>query len=704
MKFTLLTLIISMMFISPILGDNYHTLDQVDSNAVRLSQMHFGPNYCSFITDQYLFLGTGHGVTIFERGDVDSLAMISSFQTDELVIDLLLMDNLLVIAQSQEGALIVDISSISSPQIVSTIEGDNAILDAESFDGLLLLADGEAGLKVFDISIPSSPALIGSYQSSEDVLNVKTLGDIAIIAIKQTGIELIDLTNPALPTFITEYHTTYNPSSITIMDSSVYVACANRGISVVDLSDTTNIHEVSSLNPDGYNYNNLVIGDTVYMAQNGLGLLVVDFSDLSNPQVIDTLLHDPGVRNFSQHEETICVSGWSSGAYLFQVEAPAEVIQVPTGFWILDIDVHGDRMVIAQAEGGLVFCDISDLENPLPISWHFVGEYVSAAYCDDTHVWAGTGTGTVYVFSRSNQDTLELIDSIVLPGGTVNKIVGNDGLIVAISDGVHILELDVPSSITLLGSYQNGATARDIILRDQYMFVGMDGLRILDWGDPTNITEVGHLYVGVNSSLAAMDNFILIGQGYDGISVIDVTDLANPTLTTTISDNWVSDIATQSNYLFIANGPGGMLIQNMENISSPETIAFFDDNIDAQVIAVQNEIVFLSDACKGLSIIEPVDVLDVNFNSLPKTFRIDQIYPTPFNPITNIRFELALAAPVELHIYDLRGRLVHSRDMGMLQPGNHTLIWDGSDQPSGVYIVEVRSGIQNARKKVVLLK
>ncbi len=67
--------------------------------------------------------------------------------------------------------------------------------------------------------------------------------------------------------------------------------------------------------------------------------------------------------------------------------------------------------------------------------------------------------------------------------------------------------------------------------------------------------------------------------------------------------------------------------------------------------------------------------------------------PNPFNPSTRIRFRLASAAPVDVRIFDLRGRLV--RQLQATSPaGEGSIVWDGKDhagrpQPSGTYIYEV---------------
>jgi alkaline phosphatase len=78
----------------------------------------------------------------------------------------------------------------------------------------------------------------------------------------------------------------------------------------------------------------------------------------------------------------------------------------------------------------------------------------------------------------------------------------------------------------------------------------------------------------------------------------------------------------------------------------------------------------------------------------PAVFRLAQNYPNPFNPITTIRFELPLASPVYLGVYDLLGREVTRLVQGTQLPGFYESYWDGRDQngrsvPSGIYIARL---------------
>jgi hypothetical protein len=88
----------------------------------------------------------------------------------------------------------------------------------------------------------------------------------------------------------------------------------------------------------------------------------------------------------------------------------------------------------------------------------------------------------------------------------------------------------------------------------------------------------------------------------------------------------------------------------------------------------------------------------------PGLFILAQNYPNPFNARTTIRFDLPEPQDVELTIYDLLGRKVQTLLDEYRQAGNHTVTFDASYLPSGVYFYRLRAGDVVETKRMVLLK
>ena len=71
---------------------------------------------------------------------------------------------------------------------------------------------------------------------------------------------------------------------------------------------------------------------------------------------------------------------------------------------------------------------------------------------------------------------------------------------------------------------------------------------------------------------------------------------------------------------------------------------------------------------------------------------LSQNYPNPFNPSTTINFAIPQAADVTLRVFDVNGREVAVVAQGGFAAGSHTLVFDASDLPSGLYSYRLESG------------
>ncbi len=83
--------------------------------------------------------------------------------------------------------------------------------------------------------------------------------------------------------------------------------------------------------------------------------------------------------------------------------------------------------------------------------------------------------------------------------------------------------------------------------------------------------------------------------------------------------------------------------------------------------------------------------------------------PNPFNPETEIHFEVAKAGPVHIAVYDVTGRRVAVLADGERGAGRHHVTWRGRDAggrvvPSGAYYVRLETATGRDTRKVMLLK
>lgn len=93
-----------------------------------------------------------------------------------------------------------------------------------------------------------------------------------------------------------------------------------------------------------------------------------------------------------------------------------------------------------------------------------------------------------------------------------------------------------------------------------------------------------------------------------------------------------------------------------------------------------------------LNIVDPTSTdieSPVAGDELPSSFELRGNYPNPFNPTTNVRFDLPRAANVSVEIYTSLGTVVKRVEGGRMSGGVQSVQIDGSDLASGMYLYRV---------------
>lgn len=94
----------------------------------------------------------------------------------------------------------------------------------------------------------------------------------------------------------------------------------------------------------------------------------------------------------------------------------------------------------------------------------------------------------------------------------------------------------------------------------------------------------------------------------------------------------------------------------------------------------------------------------------PAAYCVYPAIPNPFNPVTQIRFDLPVASLVNLRIYSIGGRLVRTlHDHHRLPAGRHSVSWNGTGNSgrlvaSGVYFYVFESGDYRMVRRLVLIR
>ena len=132
-------------------------------------------------------------------------------------------------------------------------------------------------------------------------------------------------------------------------------------------------------------------------------------------------------------------------------------------------------------------------------------------------------------------------------------------------------------------------------------------------------------------------------------------------------------------------------------------------NNDSIIIKIQNSskvnLFYSFESSKDSLVRKGMSVL--NNAILPDKIKLYPAYPNPFNPTTNITFDVPNSTEsslVSLGIYDVRGREISSIVKSYMNPGVYSYQWNGSQCSSGMYITKLRIGSKQQTQKIILLK
>ncbi|MCK4655097.1 MAG: T9SS type A sorting domain-containing protein [Candidatus Cloacimonetes bacterium] len=84
-------------------------------------------------------------------------------------------------------------------------------------------------------------------------------------------------------------------------------------------------------------------------------------------------------------------------------------------------------------------------------------------------------------------------------------------------------------------------------------------------------------------------------------------------------------------------------------------------------------------------------------------------YPNPFNPSTNISFDISSESDVSITVYNVKGQKVTMLVDKHFENGSHTVTWNGKDSnnksvSTGIYFYKISAGKETQVKKMLLLK
>jgi hypothetical protein len=487
--------------------------------------------------------------------------------------------------------------------------------------------------------------------------------------------DIIDVSNPDAPLLAGALPTRYTPAGILVDGDLAYVRLNSGAVDIFDIADLTAPVLLGSLTGGAYAGAVLIGQQLICASDDALSVFDVAGAHLAYPTV--------GTYNW----------GW--------------------GF-SFDAERHGDHVYLASNLGLQVF-DVSDYTAPQ----NTFGAAGGGVALVGDHLYVGHTDGlTVYGLADPAHPTeLAFLDMAWWSAGVELEAAG-DLLLVSLRDSLVTFDLTDPVDPRPLGS--RAFQVNTFELSDGLAYVLSDtALHILDLSDPIALPQLGQVYQPDGEDLAVGNGFAYTCHyPYSGglLWVTDVRDPTRPEQAHVETGIYLRGLSLHGDLLLGTQGGWGVQLMDVSDPTQPAYSGHLYHGYDvgwAYRARVVGDIVWIG-SDEGVAFL-PVPCLDLATTvtdeaDQPRPGLAVSCYPNPFNPRVSIGFAVARRGPVDLAVFDLRGRCVARLLASQtLEPGPHTFEWPGEDDQgrplaSGTYLARVRVGERQAVQKMSLIR
>tara|TARA_Y100001970_G_scaffold226476_1_gene280027 strand:- start:140 stop:1288 length:1149 start_codon:yes stop_codon:yes gene_type:complete len=289
--------------------------------------------------------------------------------------------------------------------------------------------------------------------------------------------------------------------------------------------------------------------------------------------------------------------------------------------------------------------------------------------CDNANIFTyGNTNGTVDTGGDVTVDVFDILSlvEIVLSGDT--ESCGYQISDYTLDGSVNVIDVIALVQLVLSGTFDNSLAS----------FSGDGHLEIEKFidGDKIMISSEGRIS-GLQFELNVSDNHIN-----------DIENIILP-------DSWLKDYQINDNVIKV-------LLFDGSGQNSKDFVALEFSEIS--VSSLQNVIVSGPDA-NQIHMTFSEKSGQNNDILIPENPKIHKLYPNPFNPMLSISISIPKDDATSITIFNTNGEEVDViSDSKILSAGYHTFYWDARNNPSGMYIVKIKSGSSVNTKKALLLK
>lgn len=350
-----------------------------------------------------------------------------------------------------------------------------------------------------------------------------------------------------------------------------------------------------------------------------------------------------------------------------------------------------------------VFRSTDDGTNWTQVNSGLIDTSVHTLMLGGSDVFAGTVSG---IFRSTNDgDNWTSLGGWVIAGGWVSSLVTVGDTIFASTyhAGLHF-STDNGASWNPWSSFPNPNISDLALIGTNFLASTWGGAGIY-WSPDTGATWNPASGLGSNKETQAVGGIPALIFGITNSGVYRSTDNGANWVYSNLADSAMTSIIVTGSTVLIGSAWGVR-----RSTDGGDTWSFINDGLpsarvsalgfnanDAYAAMVGGGMYkrAISQIVNSVTLISPV---------VPEEFSLDQNFPNPFNPTTEIQFTIHHSQFTSLKIFDVLGREVSTLVNETLKPGSYRVTWDATEFPSGTYFYTLTAGGFIETKKILLLR
>ncbi|MEW6197031.1 MAG: T9SS type A sorting domain-containing protein [Bacteroidota bacterium] len=475
----------------------------------------------------------------------------------------------------------------------------------------------------------------------------------------------------------------YLPVNISVSNNIAYVCLYDGGFAIIDVSNPKLPTLLSNIKAP-----HARLGPIEHKVQSSfvfistvLGFWIVNISELSSPKSDFFYATAYDVIDAKVEDNIAYVNCSFGGLRILDIttrDKPEKIGDYITPEILYDFEIK-DSIGYLLTEKKIIVLNVANPTHPSLISEVSISdntprtEGVSIKLIDKNgslFLFTIHSENVLKIFEVSNPANINLIQTLELDLLPYSIDVSEDYLFVGYYERLIEIYLisDLPNAITKITNIDNQESVNGLFVNNEFIYVADVGLTIYNIGDINNPTRVGHIDTPGSRSKVDIEkegDTLYLSYWYN-LEVIDITDKHNPKIIAYFRDIPINGVAANNKNILLSVGRKGLLFLENDHITNSLEELPIEQNT-SMIILYQN-------------------------------------YPNPFNSYSKIRFELKKQSNVKILVFNTLGEMIQKLVNGIYTSGVHSVVFNSSHLPSGIYYYSLISEGQVIVKKMLLMK